>query len=335
MTGPHAAAVGSPGAPHHVAGFTLIEVMGAFFITTIVILFVTGIFSENGRQRSAATELLRVETSASAALDILAEDLEAAIHVSRSEGRDPRDHPWRFVAENGSALGARSLRFQTQNVSRANLGEHASTWVDVAYFLTGEEDDEDSGGEPRFTLWRWRSTRPPSDVADRWPEPDDPGSARVLEGIADFGVQLVDAEGGLVDEWDSSFLPGDAPLPVGAEISLSLYELAREGEAEPDVLEVPGRTHLRAVSLAMSRPIDLDALIALASEAGDVECGTIAECADFDDRWFVELREADCDGDEALCELLASSQSSCWSDVVQDWPSVASTAAPECEDLLD
>lgn len=323
--------------PRRAGGFTLIEVMGAFFITTIVILFVTGIFSENGRQRSAATELLRVETQASAALDVIADDLEATVHLSRPEGRDPRDHPWRFVAENGDALGARSLRFQTQNVSRENLGEHATTWVDVAYFLTEEdlEDETATGGAPRFTLWRWRSMRPPSQVADRFPDADDPRSVRVIDGVADFGVRFVDAEGGLVEEWGSSFLQDEAPLPVGAEISLVLYELAREGEAAPDVLEVPGRTHLRAVSLAMSRPIDLDALIAMAAEAGALECATIAECADYDDTWFVELREADCGGDEELCELLASSQSICWGDLAREWPSVADTAAPECEDLLD
>ncbi len=51
-------------------GFTLIEVVAAFFLTTVVLFFVTGIFSENGRQRSAATELLRVETTASAALPL-------------------------------------------------------------------------------------------------------------------------------------------------------------------------------------------------------------------------------------------------------------------------
>ena len=51
-------------------GFTLIEVVAAFFLTTVVLFFVTGIFSENAKQRSAAAELLRVETTASAALDL-------------------------------------------------------------------------------------------------------------------------------------------------------------------------------------------------------------------------------------------------------------------------
>ena len=80
-------------------GFTLIEVVAAFFLTTVVLFFVTGIFSENGRQRSAATELLRVETTASAALDLIAQDLEGTVFVTRPSGSDPRSHPWRFLGE--------------------------------------------------------------------------------------------------------------------------------------------------------------------------------------------------------------------------------------------
>jgi hypothetical protein len=311
------------------AGFTVIEVLGAVFLALVVLTLVSGIFSENGRQRAVASERLRTETAAATALDRIAEDLEATILMSRPAGGDPRDHPWRFVAEDPGELGARALRFQTQNVSRANLAEHASTRVDVAYYLTEEETDE-TGGEPRFTLWRWQSLRPPSEPTLRWPEPEDPGSARLAEGLADFGVRLVDAEGGVVDEWDSTFAVDDAPLPLGAEISVVLYRTARDGEAEPGVLEVPGDVHERSISLAMPRPIDLSALIALAAGDGEAECGTIADCADFDDTWFVELRESGCDGDEELCELLNASTEVCWSEVAREWPSVAAAAAPEC-----
>ncbi len=314
------------------AGFTLLEMLSAVFLATIVLVLVAGIFSENGRQRSAASERLRVETAASTALDRVAQDLEATIFLTPSAGGDPRDHPWRFVAEDPGELGARALRFQTQNVSRANLGEHATTWVDVAYFLE-EEEPEDLADEPRFTLWRWQSVRPPGDAALRWPAPGDPDTARLVEGLADFGVRLVDAEGGVLDEWDSTFAAEGALLPMGAEISVVLFRTAREGEAEPGVLEIPGRVHERAISLAMPRPVDLDALIALAEATGEPDCGTIADCADFDDAWFVELREKDCDGDAELCALLNASTDACWKDLAREWPRIAASAAPECEDL--
>jgi hypothetical protein len=99
------------------------------------------------------------------------------------------------------------------------------------------------------------------------------------------------------------------------------------------VLEIPGRVHERAISLAMPRPVDLDALIALASATSEPACGTIADCADFDDAWFVGLRENDCDGDTELCQLLNASSEVCWKELAREWPRIAAQAAPECEDL--
>ncbi len=320
----------------HAMGFTLIEVVAAFFLTTVVLFFVTGIFSENAKQRSAAAELLRVETTASAALDLIAQDLEGTVFVTRPLGSDPRSHSWRFLGEGSGELGASFVRFQTQNVPRGNLGENASTWVDIAYFVTEEEVDEYSETEgPSYTLWRWRSSRPPSEAAQRNPDPDDPGSARVAEGLAAFGIRFVDPEGGVVDDWDSAFAPDDAPIPMGVEISLMLHRLAREGETDSGALLIPGRLHERVVTLAMHRPINLDVLISLAlSSDGDPNCGTIADCADFGDEWFVDLRKSECDGDEELCSLLNASAETCWSAVEKDWPSIANEAAAECEDLL-
>ena len=317
------------------AAFTLIEVLGAFFMTTIVLVLVSGIFMQNGRQREAATELLRVETTASAALDILSRDLEASVYLSRSETRSSNEHPWIFLAEGAGELGATRLRFQTQNVSRENLAENASTWIDVAYFLTEQRRDiEDGDGFDgnRYTLWRWRSPRPPNDPARSFPEENDIGSARVIEDIADFGVTFIDSEGELLDEWDSTLSTGSAPLPSSAEIRLVIFETAREGRAAPGILQIPGRMHERHVSLAMHQPIDLDALVALETSNQGPGCFTIADCADIDDEWFIEQLDDECGGDEELCDLLEQSQSACWDEIVNEWPSVASTAPPECED---
>jgi len=319
------------------AGFTLIEVIGAFFMTTVVLFMVMGIFSENGRQRSVATEKIRVATTAAAALDVIAQDLEAALFVQKPEGLDPNRHAWLFRAEGVGELGSTRLHFQTQNVARDNLGEHASTWVDVAYFLTEEEDVEaqESGffASSRYTLWRWRSSRPPSDAARRFPDQDEPGAARVAEGLASFGVTFVDLDGATLEEWDSTYGTGENPIPVAAEIRLSLFQDARPGEADPGVLQIPGRVHERSVSVAMHRPVDVDALIATATNADGPGCATISDCADFDDQWFVDQREAGCDGDDELCDLLNSSTESCWSEVVSGWPSVANLASPQCEEL--
>ena len=319
------------------SGFTLIEVMGAFFVTIIVMLLVIGTFSESNRQQDAAMEMMRVETTASAALDLLAQDLEGALYLARPESRDARDHPWLFVAEDGGELGARTLRFQTQNVARGNLGEHASTWVDVAYFLTEEEEDPDAldvPSGPSFTLWRWRSLRPPTDAARRRPGADDERAARVVEGLADFGAVFTDADGNALEDWDSTLGTGEAPLPVAAELRLSLYEAARhESNDGSDANLFPGRVRSRAVALPMNRPIDIAALIATAAEDDANTCATIADCADIDDAWFAELVDNECDGDEELCGLLNTSTTTCWNEIVEGWASIAASAPAECEDL--
>lgn len=316
------------------AGFTLVEVIGAFFMMTIILVFVTGIFVENGRQREAASELMRVQTTAAATLDLIAQDLEGAIFLSRPESRSPREHPWVFLADRTGPLGSTFLRFATQNVARGNLGEHASTWVEVVYFLSEEEADDEKA-EDSFTLWRWRSTRPPNDPDPEDPDPDDPRSARVVEGVADFGVVFLDAEDGNVDEWDSTFTASDAPIPIAAEIRLSLFRNARPGEAEGDELQVPNKAHVRHVSLPMHRPIDVDALIELASTGREgAECATVDDCLALgEDEWFVALLDSDCDGDDELCDALEASNTTCWSDITRDWPSVSAQANPACESL--
>lgn len=319
------------------AGFTLIEVVGAFFVTIVVMFFVFSIFFENGRQRAVASELMRVETTAGAALELVARDLEGALYVSRPANRDLRDHPWIFLAERPGDLGATLLRFQTQNVPRGNLGEHASTWVDVVYFVTEEEPDPDAvgfGTEPRFTLWRWRSIRPPNDATRRLPDEYDPRSARVAAGLADFGVTFLDEGGSVVDEWDSSLGTGESPLPVAAEIRLSLFEAARPGQSDdPEALMVAGRPRARSVALPMHRPIDIAALVAASQSAAEIDCSTIADCADIDDEWFVDLLDAGCDGDEELCDMLNASTTTCWSEIANGWASIAATAPAACEEL--
>jgi len=320
--------------PRRQIGFTLVEVIGAFFMMAVILSFVTGIFIENGRQRSAATELMRIHTTSSATLELIAQDLEGALFLARPGNRAARTYAWQFLAERAGPLGSTYVRFPTQNVARGNLAEHASTWVEVAYFLTEEESDDDDSGD-RFTLWRWRSTRPPSDSDRRDPDFDDYRSARVVEGVADFGILFVDADGEIVDEWDSSYRPSDSPIPVAAEISLSLYRDVRQGEAEGDELQIPARPLVRHVSIPMTRPIDIDALIELAhSDGTEPSCTTVDDCLALgNDDWFIDQLDSGCDGDDELCAALEASGTSCWNDIVRDWPSLEDLAEPACETL--
>ncbi|MFK7897591.1 MAG: type II secretion system protein GspJ [Myxococcota bacterium] len=307
------------------AGFTLIEVVGAVILTVVILALVGTMFTENGRQRSAALEKMRERLSATGALELLAQDLESAVHLSRPEGRDPESHPWRFVAADPSEYGATAFRFTTQNAPQSNRGPNSSGWVDVAYFLA-------EGEQGQRTLWRWLSPRPPFEANASFPDAGDDGAMRMMTGISDFGVRFLDAEGGWVDEWDSTFYPPEAALPEAAEISISLMRKARPGEADVDTTHVPGLIHSRRVALMM-RPIDVAALIELAADANAEEdgCFTIEACLrEGDTEWYQSELNEDCDGDDRLCDLLANPGDSCFSEIESSYPDVASRAPEGC-----
>ena len=312
------------------AAFTLIEIVGAFFMMTVILVFITGIFVENGRQRRAATELIREKLSASGALSLIASDLESAVLVSPPEGVDPTNHAWQFLADDSGEFGARSIRFVTQNASAMNAAENSTNWVEVSYFL--EQDEEE-----RLTLWRWRSARPPAKPSRGFPDSSDSGSARVAVGVSEFGVRLLDADGSWVDDWDSTYRPPDQMLPDAAEITIRLFREARRGEVEDDGLSdklmVAGLPQTRQVTLVM-RPLDVAALIELADGRGgaDADCFTIGQCLDLGESdWYSNELEEQCGGDDELCGLLTSPDSTCWSTVENGWPEVAARAPAGCD----
>ena len=306
-------------------GFTLIEVVGAFFMMVVILVFITGIFVENGRQRSAATELMRERLSAVGTLNLVADDLEAAVFVSRSEGEAPEDHAWRVLAEDSRDLGATSLRFVTQNAPRTNAAEHSSGWVEVAYFL-----EENREGE--VVLWRWRSARPPSNATSRFPDSNDPGSMRIAVGVSAFGVRFLDSEGSWLDEWDSTYLPPEDALPQAAEISVGLFRDSRIGETADGPSEIPGLLHTRRVAIEM-RPIDVAALIELGKTGNDddPDCFTVGQCLDEgSDDWYVSQLDEGCGGDDELCDLLENPDDTCWSRIESSYPQVAARAPEGC-----
>ena len=314
------------------AAFTLIEIVGAFFLMVVILVLMTGLFVENRRQRDAATAMMRERLSISATFGLMAADLESAVLLTPPPGVDPSNHPWQFIAEDEGEFGSRSLRFVTQNAPATTTGEDASSWVEVAYFL---EEDPDGQVE----LWRWRSARPPSEVGRGFPDSRDAGSALVAVGISEFGVRLLDAEGTWVDSWDSTYQPADQMLPDAAEITLSLFRAARRGELSQDenafdfAEVVPGFLQTRRVTLVMD-PIDVNVLIELATGGGDVlDCFTIQQCIDEgDSEWYENAFEEACSGsDNDLCDMLASPEATCWTTIENEYASIATSAPEVCD----
>ena len=297
---------------------------------TVILVFITGIFVENGRQRKAATELIRESLSDGGALALIAADLESAILIAPPDGVDPANYPWRFMAEDVGDSGAQSIRFVTQNAAVMNTAENASTWVEVAYFL--EEDDDN-----QFTLWRWQSRRPPVEVPRGFPDSNDEGSVRVALGVSEFGVRLLGSDGSWTDDWDSTFQPPDQMLPEAAEITIGVLREPRRGEVEDDgqddMIMVPGLPQTRQVSLVM-KPLDVAALIDLANGQGGDEpnCFTVGQCLDLgSSEWYSSELEKRCGGDDELCALLSSPESACWSAIENGWPEIAVLAPEGCD----
>lgn len=312
-------------------GYTLIEILGAFFIMTVMLTLVTGIFVENGRQRAAALGMLDESLSAAAALDQVAQDLEGALFIAADPGSRPDEHPWRFASEGISDHGAKALRFVSQNAPLANRAQQASGWVEIAYFL-----EEDRHGQS--VLYRWISARPPTQASSRFPSADDEGSMRLAADVSDFGLRFLNPTEGWVDEWDSAFEAPDAAMPQAVEISLGLMRDARIDESVEDEdaasRRVAGLLHSRRVVLLM-RPIDPNALLELALEDGDddgaAQCFTVAQCvAEGDAAWYQTEIESDCSGDETLCKLLSDSNATCWDEIVNAYGAVAEKAPETC-----
>ncbi len=308
-------------------GFTLIEVVAAFFMTVVILAFVTGIFVENGRQREAATSLMRERLSAIAALDLIGADFAGALFlVPGDEEEEPDAYPWRFIGTEPGEFGSTSFRFVTQAGPRANAAEGSSAWIEVAYFLAQDEDG-------KTVLWRWRSPRPPSEAAREFPGPDSPGSMRVAVDIAAFGVRWLDFEGSWQDEWDSTFAPPEQAMPDAVEISIQMMRPARSGEAEenPEASELPGLLQTRRVALVM-QPLDVAAIIALGQDEEEtLDCVTVDQClAKGDSSWYQELLADSCGGDDRLCEVLRDSAKTCWSTIQTTYPAIAARASEDC-----
>jgi prepilin-type N-terminal cleavage/methylation domain-containing protein len=257
-------------APERRAGFTLIELMAAVFLTAVVLTLAVNVFIDLSRQADAAVHLVSGARRATSVLDRIASDLERAVLVQRAPGQDPLSHPWLFLAERGEH-GADRLKFVTRG--RRPRGDDDGADLElVAWQL---EVSPDGVGELR----RSSALQLPEGLDRDLPGRED--SSLVAENVAEFGVWFLGGETGRTDEWDSSTVEHSDDLPFAAEIRLSLY---RNWESE----EIDG-PYTRSVFLPL-RPLDLATILEAAGGEGGGEDGeeessgaeglSMAECLD-------------------------------------------------------
>jgi len=254
-------------------GFTLIEMTAV----TVLVLLVTGValngYVDLASQTRSAADFTRDVRRATAVLDRVARDLEAARLVVKPDAMDPLEHPWLFLAEaRGGDLGAERLKFVTLGQAPQAGERPASDLAQVAWITRSIEDGT-------LELLRWSHPHLPDGLDRRFPRPDDPGVFLVAEGLDDFGVRFLDAAGQWTDRWDSSALAQSSELPRVVEISVLM------APTDPGAASVGPFT--RRVVLPMA-PLDLAARLGTGEPgAGDDEpseddedCLRVRDCID-------------------------------------------------------
>ena len=257
-------------------GFTLIEVLAATLLTSIVISAAVAFFITLTDATTVATDRTREGRHAVAVLDRIARDLESSFLLVKPPDRDPIEHPWLFLAEDRYASGgADRLKFVTYSPS-ALRGDRPSTSLSVvAYWLRRAEDD-------RYELLRWSSPGLPEQLERDFPSDED--NAMVLaEGLTRFSVRFLDEDGQWASEWDSSTVLRSSDLPVAAEVRIALSDESEDA----DLFSADAKgVYSRGVMLPV-RPIDLTARLEEgAPEAGrdedaegaDSDCVTVSAC---------------------------------------------------------
>lgn len=286
-------------------GFTMIEVMAAILLTSIVISVAVAFQINLGAATMAARERLRTQRQAIALLDRIARDLAGAYFIASPANASGGSNPWIFLSARHFTEEGNSdaIKFITRNYRPQGLDGHHSDLAVVAYYLKPVEDG--SG----YQLMRWRRTHMPQVYDPRFPELDDPDADIIGENLASFALSMIDETGEEHPEWDSRGKQGRQSLPVGVTIEIAMLDpnqIASDADANDferdqndlddfdtdEEAELQTNTYSKTVILPL-RPLDWTFL--------ESEARAAAGATDSDEQGEEEkedVDEADDDGDE-------------------------------------
>lgn len=246
----------------HRAAFTMIEVMAAILLTSIVITAAVAFYVNLSDASNRATVTMRRKLHAHTLLERLGGEIQNAAMLVKPEALDPLRHPWFFVAESQHSFdGSDRIKFISRSHSPRVTAYHSSDLAHIVYFTVAEEDET-------YTLYRWLSPTLPLEYDPSYPSPDDDRSLVVTEGLRDFSLRFLGPDGEWVEEWDSTQLVHSSELPRAVEIRVRMYDEAMASDDELDLEEDDTGFFTRVVTLP-TPPIDLEAMIEakLAAEA--------------------------------------------------------------------
>jgi prepilin-type N-terminal cleavage/methylation domain-containing protein len=243
-------------------GFTLIEVMAAVFLTSMVITFAVSFYIDLANLSQRAIARTRETLQAASALDRIGRDLANTAFWLKAEDADPLTHPWSFQAESRFSFdGSDIIRFNTRSKSPGEGTFHDSDLLQVVYQVIGEEDGS-------LTLFRWSSPGLPVAYEGGYPSVDDERSFVVSEGLASLTLRFLGSEGEWLSSWDSSQLENSEAIPIAVEIDISIWN----GEDSED-WNNEDQKHFTKQVVLHQRPVDLNEMIRKRDEANADEAG--------------------------------------------------------------
>jgi len=262
--------------------FTLIEVLAAIFLTSIIIAFAVGFYINISDSSSRATKIMREGVRATAILNRISRDLDGVALMVKPEEADPLDYPWYFVAESDFAYdGSDRVKFISRNHIPAAGATHSSDLVQVAYQVLVEEDES-------LSLYRWTAPSLGEGYEPAFPRIDDERNFIVAEGLSSVAFRFLTRDSEWVETWDSTQIERSGQLPMAIEIELSLLAEGKDNEEEE---QQELQRYSRQLNLR-TQPINLEAMkLAMAeSQASSIGVGGQAVADE-------EEEDIDIDGD--------------------------------------
>ena len=241
-------------------GFTLIEILVAIAMTSVIMLVAIQIFRQVTQAQDRARPDRSRDLTALVFLDRIERELIGTTLRIKPDDVDRLSFPWLFAAEDRlfGSNDSDALRFITQSPARAPGRRDRGLRV-VQYAVADARDDD-----TRLDLFRFEERLPPN--LQKQIQIADGGS--VLEDVYAFRLRFGDQDGWL-DSWDSTAIATLDRLPDSVEVGIQLYEENDLGEW------VPGPEHTRVVELPLQPFAPPEAT---GAQGGCADGPTVDEC---------------------------------------------------------
>jgi prepilin-type N-terminal cleavage/methylation domain-containing protein len=205
-------------------GFTLLEVLVAVFIMSLVITFAFQAYRGIAEAYARVSEEGTRDRAARVLLDRIERELTGAVMVQREDGADPLTHPYFFFAEPREYEDASGfeLRFITQTPLRSP-GSPPAALALVTYGVVPSESGQG------LALLRQEEPVPPLLAKQvEWTHPQ-----VMADNVSAFTLGFGGEAAGDTAGWDSTGVEQLDALPDSIDVVVSLWEMAPDGEPWP------------------------------------------------------------------------------------------------------